>query len=195
MDDPRALKRSLRDALRARILAMPTEDRAREELALFDRLPTLPGFCEAKTVLLYASAFPEEFDTAPMLRLALNLKERLLFPRVIRSERRLALFTVGDLTGDFTRGTLGIPEPRADLVEVDPVEVDWALVPGLGYDPRCYRIGRGAGHYDRLLPTLRPDAPRWSLCLTSQWEPELPVEPHDQPLDGVADAERIVTRP
>ena len=25
------------------------------------------------------------------------------------------------------------------------------------------RLGRGAGHYDRLLPTLRPDAPRWAL--------------------------------
>ncbi|HEY2158858.1 MAG TPA: 5-formyltetrahydrofolate cyclo-ligase [Isosphaeraceae bacterium] len=194
MDDPRTIKRSLRDALRTRILVMPIEERSREELALLDHLPTLPGFREAKTVLLYASVFPEEFDTAPMLRLALDLKKRLLCPRVIRSERRLALFTIGDLPGDFTRGTLGIPEPRAGLVEVDPVEVDWALVPGLGYDPRCFRIGRGAGHYDRLLTKLRPDAPRWSLCLSTQWVDSLPVEPHDQPVDGVADPARTVTR-
>ncbi len=120
-------------------------------------------------MLLYASAFPEEFDTGPMLRLALDLGKRLLCPRVIRPERRLGLFEIRDLPGDFSRGTLGIPEPRAGLVEVDPKEVDWALVPGLGYDPRCYRIGRGAGHYDRLLLELRPDAPRWSLCLSSQW--------------------------
>jgi 5-formyltetrahydrofolate cyclo-ligase len=194
MDDARTIKRSLRDALRTRILAMPTEDRAREELALVDRLPTLPGFREAGAVLLYASAFPEEFDTACMLRLALDLGKRLLCPRVIRPERRLGLFEIRDLPGDFSRGTLGIPEPRADLVEVDPGAVDWALVPGLGYDPRCYRIGRGAGHYDRLLTRLRPDALRWSLCLSTQWVDALPVEPHDQPLDGVADPTRTVTR-
>ncbi len=194
MADARTVKRALRDTLRARILAMPPEDRAREGLTLLDRLPTLPGFREAETVLLYASAFPEEFDTAPMLRLALDLGKRLLCPRVIRPERRLALFRIRDLPDDFVRGTLGIPEPRADLVEVDPTEVDWALVPGLGYDPQCYRIGRGAGHYDRLLTKLRPDAPRWSLCLSIQWVDALPVEPHDQPLDGVADPVRTVTR-
>jgi 5-formyltetrahydrofolate cyclo-ligase len=72
--------------------------------------------------------------------------------------------------------------------------VDWVLVPGLGYDDRCYRIGRGAGHYDRLLTWLRPKVPRWSLCLSSQWVASLPVESHDQPLDGVADAVRTITR-
>ena len=133
-----------------------------------DRINRLP---QAPTFLLHTGdlthlAKPEEFDTAPMLRLALDLKMRLLCPRVLRSERRLALFTIGDLPRDFTRGTLGIPEPRADLVEVAPVEVDWALVPGLGYDPRCYRIGRGAGHYDWLLPKLRSGVPRWSGCAT-----------------------------
>lgn len=194
MDDPRAVKRALRAEVRARILAMPPGARAVEERALADRLPDLPGFRESGTVLLYASAFPEEFDTGPMLRLALDLGKRLICPRVVRAERRLALFPIGDLPGDFARGTLGIPEPRADLPEVDPEAVDWALVPGLGYDARCYRIGRGAGHYDRLLPTLRPDVPRWSLCLSSQWVDALPVEPHDQPLDGVADPERTVTR-
>ncbi len=194
MDDPRAIKRALRVEIRARILAMSPDVRGVEERALVDRLPDLPGFREAGAVLLYASAFPEEFDTGPMLRLALELGKRLICPRVDRSERRLALFAIADLPGDFSRGTLGIPEPREGLAEVDPAEVDWVLVPGLGYDPRCYRIGRGAGHYDRLLPRLRPDAPRWSLCLSSQWVDALPVEPHDQPLDGVADPERTVTR-
>lgn len=195
MDDSRTLKRALRIEIRDRILEMPPELRAREESALVERLPGLPGFREAGTVLLYASIFPEEFDTGPMLRLALDLGKRLLCPRVIRAERRLALYEIRDLPGDFSRGTLGIPEPREGLVEVGPEAVDWVLVPGLGYDANCYRIGRGAGHYDRLLTRLRPDAPRWSLCLSSQWVDALPVEPHDQPLDGVADPERTVIRP
>ena len=193
--DIRDVKRALRDEIRGRILAMSAEVRAGEELTLPDRLAGLPGFRDAGSVLLYASAFPEEFDTGPLLRLALEMGKRLICPRVVRAETRLALFEIRRIPDDFVRGTLGIPEPRRDLPEVGPSEVDWALVPGLGFDDRCYRIGRGAGHYDRLLPRLRADVPRWALCLSSQWVPELPSEPHDQRLDGVADADRVVTRP
>jgi len=192
--DLAAIKRALRLELRGRILAMPREDRAREELALLGRMPTLPGFREAGTVLLYASAFPEEFATGPMLRRAVELGKRLVCPRVVRKESRLALVAVDDPGRDFAPGSLGIPEPTGDRPEVDPRSIDWVLVPGLGFDLRCYRIGRGAGYYDRLLPALRPDVPRWSLCLSTQWVTDLPVEPHDERLDGVADADRVVSR-
>jgi 5-formyltetrahydrofolate cyclo-ligase len=194
MDLP-AIKRLLRAEIRGRILSMSPDQRALEERALIERLPTLPGFAEARTVLLYASVFPEEFDTRPMLRAALDLGKRLLCPRVVRDEKRLALFEIGDPGRDLVPGTKGIPEPKGDLAEVSPGAIDWVLVPGLGYDPLCYRIGRGAGHYDRLLAAIRPEVPCWSLCLTSQWVLALPVEPHDQRLDGVADAFHLVSRP
>ena len=108
--------------------------------------------------------------------------------------RRLRLYQVGDPDTDFRRGTLGIPEPRKSCPTVAPEEVDWVLVPGLAFDGRCYRLGRGAGHYDRLLPTLRPDTPRWSLALDCQWVDALPVEPHDVPLDGVVSPTRAASR-
>jgi 5-formyltetrahydrofolate cyclo-ligase len=187
-------KRALRIEIRERILAMPPSLRTTEETALFPRFASLPGFREAHTVLLYASAFPEEFDTGPLLRLALDLGKRLICPRVVRNEARLALVEIRQIPEDFVRGTLGIPEPRRDRDETDVAEIDWVLVPGLGFDSRCYRIGRGAGHYDRLLSRLRDEVPRWSLCLSSQWVDRLPDEPHDQRLDGVADANHVVIR-
>ena len=51
--DIRALKRDLRRAMVARILAMDPGERRQHESALIDRLPNLPGFPEAGTVLLY----------------------------------------------------------------------------------------------------------------------------------------------
>ena len=45
--------------------------RAQEEAALTELFPGLPGFEAAGFVLLYASAFPEEFATGPFLELAL----------------------------------------------------------------------------------------------------------------------------
>ncbi|MCA1684466.1 MAG: 5-formyltetrahydrofolate cyclo-ligase [Planctomycetia bacterium] len=188
------LKHALRRETVARIMALDPGRRAAEEAALAALFPSLPGFDAAGCVLLYASAFPEEIATGSLLRLALDRGKRLVCPRVDRVARCLRLLQVQDPGSDFRGGTLGIPEPRKSCPLVGVGEVDWVLAPGLAFDSRCYRLGRGAGHYDRLLPTLRTDAPRWALALDCQWVEGLPVEPHDVALDGVVSASRTATR-
>jgi 5-formyltetrahydrofolate cyclo-ligase len=187
-------KRALRRDTVARIMALGPQRRADEDAALLALFPALPGFDAADCVLLYVSAFPEEFATAPLLRLARQHGKRLACPRVDRSARCLRLFQVDDPESDLMPGTLGIPEPRPTCPTVAPEEIDWVLVPGLAFDARCYRLGRGAGYYDRLLPTLRAEAPGWALAYDCQWVDELPVEPHDVALDGVASPSRTESR-
>lgn len=184
----------MRKATVARILALDPSARRAEEAALAERFPRLPGFEAAERVLLYASAFPEEIATAPLIDDALARRKTVICPRVDRANRRLRLFQVEDPARDLTRGAMGIPEPRASCRPVEPEEVDWALVPGLAFDGRCYRVGRGAGYYDRLLPTLRPEAPLWALILDAQWVEDLPDEPHDVPVDGVVSSSKIALR-
>jgi 5-formyltetrahydrofolate cyclo-ligase len=185
-------KREWRRSMLAAIAALDLDDRRAQEAMLVDAFARLPGWTGAETVLLYVSAFPEEIATAPFLSMAHEAGKRLILPRVDRSERRLRLHTVRDTAGDLAPGVLGIPEPVAGLPEVSPEAVDWALVPGLAFDQRGYRLGRGAGHYDRLLPELRSDCVCWSLCLSCQLVPSLPVEPHDVPLDGITSPERTI---
>ncbi|WP_406693734.1 5-formyltetrahydrofolate cyclo-ligase [Singulisphaera sp. Ch08] len=183
--DLRVQKRQLRKAMVERILALDPADRKDQEATLAARFTELPGFDASGTVLLYATAFPEEIVTQSMLEIALERGKRLVCPRVDRVQRRLRLYRVEDLNADLRRGMLGIPEPHDGCPEVEPKEVDWVLVPGLAFDARGFRIGRGAGHYDRLLPTLRHDVPRWALAFDCQMVDSLPVEPHDVALDGV----------
>jgi 5-formyltetrahydrofolate cyclo-ligase len=173
---------------------MDSESRQAQELQLARQFRDLPGLLEARTVLLYVSSFPEEFETRPILLEALEMGKRLVLPKVDRPSKTLHLFEVSDLDRELETGHRGIMEPSASCPRVDPRAIDWVLVPGLAFTSRGYRMGRGAGHYDKLLPTLRPDAPRWSLILDSQWLEDLPVEPHDQPLDGVADHRQVIRR-
>jgi 5-formyltetrahydrofolate cyclo-ligase len=187
-----AQKQALRRILTERILALDCDERHAQEAVLTARFASLPGYEAAAAVLLYVSAFPEEIATRAMLELALGQGKRLICPRVDRAERRLRLYCVEDLDADLKRGTLGIPEPKRVCLEVDPTLVDWVLVPGLGFDDRGFRLGRGAGYYDRLLPTLRPDALRWALALECQFVEALPVEPHDVPVDGVMSSGRVI---
>ncbi len=193
MDDLRTRKRALRRSMVASLLAMPPEQRRAEQSVLNERFTSLPGLAGASTVLLYVSHFPEEMDTAPMLRHILEQGRRLVCPRVDRLERRLRLHVIENPNLDLVPGALGIPEPLADRPELDPAAIDWVLVPGLAFDGQGFRLGRGAGHYDRLLPKLRPEVPRWALAFVPQKVESLPIEPHDTPIDGYADAEELQT--
>ena len=112
---------------------------------------------------------------------------------VDRAAHRLRLFRVTSPEDDLEPGILGIREPRPHCPEVDPAQVDWALIPGLAFDRQCYRLGRGGGHYDRLLPLMRPDALCWGMGFSCQIVAGLPVEPHDVPLSGVATEDGIIS--
>jgi 5-formyltetrahydrofolate cyclo-ligase len=190
----RDLKRSLRRSIVAAVMALDADGRSAQEARLLGRFPGLPGYAQAGTVLLYAKAFPEELDTRPLFQHAFAHGKRVICPRVDTRERRLRLYQIDSLESDCRPGILGIPEPREDRPEVHPRDVDWALVPGLAFDLACRRLGRGGGHYDRLLPLLRADAPRWALGFDCQLVDRLPTEPHDVPVDGVATAGRVVQR-
>ncbi|WZO98013.1 5-formyltetrahydrofolate cyclo-ligase [Isosphaeraceae bacterium EP7] len=191
--DNRTRKRRLRREVRARILATAPARRLEEEAELALRFETLPGLSSARTVLLYVRAFREEIDTRPMVASALERNLIVACPRVDAAGQRLRLFRIADPDRDLVPGTLNIPEPAATCPELSPKAIDWVLVPGLAFDPRGYRLGRGGGYYDRLLPELRPDAPRWALAFDAQWVEGLPVEPHDMPLDGIVSPSRTET--
>lgn len=193
--DPRTRKRFMRRAMLERLLALDPVHRAEQDHWLASRFSTLPGLQRAERVLVFVSAFSEEISTRPLLRAAVELGKTLVCPRVDRRAHRLALFRVEDLDADLIPGAMGIPEPAAWCRPIEPGAVDWVLVPGLAFDDRCFRLGRGGGYYDRLLPTLRRDVPRWALIYDEQWVDDLPVEGHDVPLDGVVSPSRTAVRP
>jgi 5-formyltetrahydrofolate cyclo-ligase len=188
----RLAKKRWRRSIIAAIAAIEPGHRSAQEDALVEAFPRLPGWSAARTVLLYVSAFPEEIGTGRLLAIAYEAGRRVILPRVDLAERRLRLHRVDDPRSDLRPGVLDIPEPHAGLPEVAPEVVDWALVPGVAFDERGYRLGRGAGHYDRLLPAMRPDCACWALAFGCQLVPALPVEPHDIALDGITTPDRTI---
>jgi 5-formyltetrahydrofolate cyclo-ligase len=185
-------KAELRQAIKAAIGQLDPACRRAQDSALLGRFLTLPGLSEAGRILLFVPAFPEEPPMAELLLTTFETKKEIYLPRVDKPGQRLRLYRVTDPAKDLCNGALGIPEPRPELPEVSPEVIDWALVPGLAFDELGFRLGRGAGYYDRLLPLLRPRATCWALCLSCQLVKRLPVQDHDMPLNGVSTPERDV---
>lgn len=179
-------KRRLRRAVKCRFAAFDPTVRSDETAALLREIGRLPGYAEATTLLLYIGHLAEELPTLGLLEAALERRQQVVCPRVVARDLPLCLHEVRDLRADLVAGVLGIPEPRADAPRIDPDLIDWALIPGLAFDERGRRLGRGAGHYDRLLPLLRPDVPRWAAAFSIQRVESVPTGPHDQPLTGIA---------
>ena len=91
---------------------------------------------------------------------------------------------------ELEAGAYGILELRQQLRSdplrrVGPQQIDFAIVPGLGFDRNGGRIGYGKGYYDRLLPQLPTDCPKVGLAYDCQLVENIPVESHDQRMDVI----------
>ena len=94
---------------------------------------------------------------------------------------------------DLTAGAYGIPEPKADTELVPAEVIDIVILPCVGCDRQCRRIGHGAGYYDKYLTTVRKDCFTMALCYEEALADELPSEEHDVPVDAVV-TEKTVYR-
>jgi 5-formyltetrahydrofolate cyclo-ligase len=184
-------------AIRERLLAERSRlDPAQRDAwsgAIADRLAELPLWRDARVVHTYVGAVQGEVATRGIVRRALAEGKTVACPRVRWEPRGLDSFVIGSLD-ELVESRRGLWEP--DPGRNDPIAssaLDLVLVPGLAFDRRGWRIGFGAGLYDRFLAGV--DAPRVALAFSLQLVHSLPVEPHDEPVDWiVTEGESIACR-
>ena len=79
------------------------------------------------------------------------------------------------------RGRFGIPEPATPAWTGS---IDLILVPGVAFDKKCRRVGRGGGYYDRFLKRYR-DAKKVGVCYDFQLHTEVPHSWFDIPMQCI----------
>lgn len=185
---PADAKRALRSSLiRIRGYLSPDE-RAEKSRIIADRIDGVAAFRGATVVALYA-ALGTEVDATEIARRALARGVRVLFPRAIPGERRLALARCHP--SELVTGPFGAAEPPASAPEEDAGDVDCLVLPGVAFSEEGHRLGRGGGHYDATLSTM-PRAARVGVAFDVQIVPALPREPHDAALDAVVTEARTL---
>ena len=135
---------------------------------------------DVRTIATFA-ALPGEPDLLPLI--AAHPDRRWIYPRV--AGERLTLHPVVNPSRELLPGAFGIREPSPALPEVSPGEIDAFLCPGLAFDPRGGRLGRGRGFYDRLLEHARTDALKLGVAFPLQLVENTFSEPHDIHMDVV----------
>jgi 5-formyltetrahydrofolate cyclo-ligase len=82
---------------------------------------------------------------------------------------------------NFIEDKYGIPVP-VEWQNGDDTLMQLIFIPLLAYDLKGHRLGYGKGFYDRFLSKFPPTVVKAGLSLFSP-ENEIPIEPHDIPLD------------
>jgi 5-formyltetrahydrofolate cyclo-ligase len=175
-------KAALRARLRAELRTLAAEARASASAELCARVRASAAWQNARAVLLF---FPvaSEPDISPLLADALAAGKLLALPRFDPAANDYVPARVIDPVRELATGPFQVREPVAACPVAPLNRLDLTLVPGLGFDARGQRLGRGKGHYDRLLAGFT--GMKIGVAFDFQIVAEVPREPHDIALDAV----------
>lgn len=172
------LKSELRKAIRERKRRFTREELDEMALRITESIRLHPRFINAHTIMLYHS-LPDEVNTHVLIS---STKDKtILLPRVTgEGEMELRVYNGPD---SLRQGAYGIMEPCGSIfTRYDEIEL--ALIPGMAFDMRGNRLGRGKGYYDRFLPKLGK-AYKIGVCFPFQLIDDVPTEPTDVAMDEV----------
>lgn len=182
-------KRELRKQLRERLEAISAEELARRSAAVSRRLCGEPEYARADVVMLFLS-MTYEIDTQWLAQRAWADLKRVLAPRVSWDQRRMLPLEITSLSSGVEEGYMGIREPVEGL-PVPVSDIDLVVVPGLGFDERGNRLGRGRGFYDRFLSHSDFRGVACAVALEEQVLSAIPCGPGDVRVDMLVTDVRV----
>ncbi len=137
-------------------------------------------------ILAWGAHFPGEIDLSPLISAEFG-ESAVYLPRALPDRTMRFISVDAEWRSDAEEGMLGIPQPQEQSGVV--YRPEWGpdtlvIVPGLAFDAKGHRLGRGGGYYDRFLanPAL-DEATLVGVCWSLQLVPHVPPEPHDVRMD------------
>ena len=169
-------KSRLRREIRARVAQLTTPQFDLGSSQACELLLMQEVWNAAKTILFYAP-MRDELDVWPLTERAIEIGKTVLLPRFIADTGVYGVFQIADPIRDCAPGKFSVREPSANCPSFPLNRLDFMLVPGVGFDTAGHRLGRGGGHYDRLLVSV--SGIKCGVAFDEQVVHQIPAEPHD----------------
>lgn len=184
----RELKKRLRKETLAKRKALAEETPLLfEEFSskIIEKLKLTDEYKKARTIMVFVS-FEDEVMTHQFIKDALADGKNVYVPHILKLEKLMVPAQIFDFDKDLKPGYYGILSPIEDQVQIkDPAEIDLVVTPGVLFDERGYRIGYGAGFYDRFFSKLDSDVPKIGLGFSLQQTKEVPIDQFDIPIHAL----------
>ena len=181
----RARKEELRSEAKAKRARIAPEQAAAAARAVRDRVLTA-NLVPERAVVSGFWPIGDEFDPRPLMEALAARGHDFCLPVVVGRGRPLAFraWAPGD---PLERAGFGLLVPRWDA---PPALPRFLIVPLLAFDRRGFRVGYGAGYFDRTIAELKahhaPGLFALGVGFAIQEVPEVPALAHDERLDAIA---------
>ena len=182
-------KAALRKQIRGILQKISPAARGMMSAQIRDRLKEQAVWKNAGSILFFAPA-SNEVDVWPLLEEAINAGKTAALPRFDSADQSYVACRVQDLRNEIVTGEFGIREPAAKCAEIPLSKFDLVLVPGVAFDLRGHRLGRGRGFYDRLLAETR--GVKCGVAFDEQLASEVPAGMLDVQVNFILTATRCV---
>jgi len=175
-------KDALRKKIRAALKSFPAEKRAADSRKVCELLRQQPFWKRAAAVLLFAP-LPGEVNIWPLPEATLAEGKIVALPRFDPVGSNYAARRVQNLQSEIVTGQFDIREPVSGCAEIPLNKLDLVLVPGVAFDMRGRRLGRGGGFYDRLLEMF--SGVKCGIAFDEQVVDEVPTALSDVRMDFI----------
>ncbi len=172
-------KNQLRKEIRQLKKQVDAEASKQKARIVFAEVETLEEFKQANVVLAFWS-LPDELPTHDFVT-KWSSNKKIVLPVVMGNDLELRLFEGGEQLEQSKH--FGIMEPKTGKI-VDPKEIEFAIIPGVAFDRKGNRLGRGKGYYDRLMPQFK-EITKVGVGYEFQLVESVPVAEFDLPVDMV----------
>lgn len=167
-------KSQIRKKIRESLAKVSLAVRTVESMDLCARLE--PQLQSAHSILFYAPLV-DELDVWPLLEKLLKKGKTCALPAFDNSTQSYTARRVQNLEDDIITGKFGVSEPQPDCEVIPFDHFDLVLVPGVAFDLKGNRLGRGRGFYDRIL--AETSGIKCGVAYDFQLLEEIPADVHD----------------
>jgi 5-formyltetrahydrofolate cyclo-ligase len=175
-------KSQLRKIIRDRMIALTPALHGAASMAVCLRLKRQAFFQNATNRLFFAP-LPGEINIWPLVEETLAAGGTVALPRFNPDTQSYEASLIKNLATDLIIGPYELREPSPNCPTAALDEFDLILVPGIGFDVRGNRLGRGKGYYDRMLSMTR--GYKCGVGFEEQIVKEIPSATHDVRMDSV----------
>lgn len=177
-------KGEIRSKILAKLKAQDAAKRDQKSKKIKEKLFRTQEFRRVKRVMFYLS-FDGEVNTADMIKEAQKLGKIVAVP-VCKKNRITIRPCILPLEGKLRKGPYGVCEP-AIKKSVSLKHLDLVIVPGVAFDKKGNRLGRGKGCYDHFLKKLIPNNSVSTIGLAFDFQilPVIPATKRDVTVDRV----------
>lgn len=157
-----------------------------------DSLKSTPEYQAANTVMCFVS-FKDEVETHDLIKEMIKHGKRVCVPHIVKGKKIMVPAEIRDFDKDLALGYYGILSPIEETLSIiDGNDVDLIITPGVIFDKKGYRIGYGAGFYDKFFSTLSKPIPKIAIGFSLQQAFEVPKDEYDLPVDKLITEKEII---